>query len=264
MASTDSMSMPAGLETLVPELVFKVMQNLCPTDVTALLQASKHMRKIFNANQPALMISILKHQPGIDNIIYLHTAQRVENHPDRMLHPRIVNVQYGGPSSQSQVNMMGRGVEVFRYLSDVPLVWRFNIFNLSVADVMEIWHKMKIIDRWTAILPRVIWRDNPEDRRCLRYAEEVRARKALSRWWLYSHHHHGFYQSWRSFQEPRMWDKDTRLNHIRRMTTEEILQLQNLWEIVRDVVSKDLCSSPERICRCEVSLSPESREKLVD
>lgn len=254
------MSVPAGLETLAPELVFKVMECLCPTDVTALLLASSHMRKIFNANQPALMISILKHQPGINNILYLHTAQRVENHPERMLHPRIVNVQYGGPSSQSQVNMMGRGVKVFRYLSDVPLVWRFNIFNLSMADVIEIWRKMKIIDRWTAILPRVIWRDNPEDRRCLRYAEEVRARKALSGWWLYSHHHHGFYHSWRSFQEPRMWDKDTRLNHIRRMTTEEILQLQNLWEIVRDVVSKDLCSSPERICRCEVSLSLESRE----
>ncbi|KAI1780604.1 hypothetical protein F4818DRAFT_11786 [Hypoxylon cercidicola] len=252
MASINRGSEPSGLENLLPELAFKVMEHLSPTDLTPLLFASKHMREIFNANQ-SLMISILKLQPGIENLLYLYTAQKTENHPDRMLHPRIIDVHLDGPGNSDgpvKINMMGKNVKVFKYLSDVPLVWRTNEFALNMSDVTEIWHMAKKVDEWVEFFPRGCWRDNPEYRRCLRPAEEVRLRKAVSRWWLYSHHHHGFWHAWRSFKEPKKWDNDTRLNHIRRMATDEILELLDLWEFVREVVSQDLCSSPERICRC--------------
>ncbi|KAI1759490.1 hypothetical protein GGR53DRAFT_141429 [Hypoxylon sp. FL1150] len=242
---------PAGLENLAPELAVQIMQNLSITDVTSLLLASKRMREVLNANKPYVMSMILKEQPGIDEMLYLHTAQRCENHRDRMLHPRIVNVRYNGPSGPSTINLMGRDVAKFEYLSDKPLVLRTNVFTLSIGDVIEVWNKMKVIDRYVDLFPRVYWRESPEERRCLRPAEEVRLRKAVARWWLYSHHHHGFFHNWRSFQVPKKWDRDPRLVHIRRLNTDEILELQDLWEFVRDVVSNDLCSSPERICRCD-------------
>ncbi|XXG97592.1 Ribosome biogenesis protein brx1 [Hypoxylon texense] len=251
MASTISGSRPFGLETLTPELVLKILENLCPKDATALLLASEHIQTVFNNNNPYYITHILKQQAGIENILYLYTAQRVENHHDRMLHPRIINVEYNDSRGAVNINMMGQDVQVYRYLSDVPLVYRTNVFTLSMTDVIKIWNKMKTIDQWIDLLPRVIWRDDPESRRRLSVAEETRARMALSRWWLYAHHHHGFYHSWRSFQQPKKWDHDTRMNHIRRLGTDEILELQDLWTIVRDVVSRDLCSSPERICRCE-------------
>ncbi|KAI0181842.1 hypothetical protein GGR52DRAFT_57783 [Hypoxylon sp. FL1284] len=242
---------PTGLDDLIPEMSMEVIQYLSPSDATSLFIASSRMRAIFNEHKAAMMTGIIKGQPGIENLLYLYTAQKIENDPDYMLHPRIVNVQCNGLDGPYAISLMGEDVDAFEFKSDVPSKWRTNTFDLTMADVVELWHMVKVVDRWVELWPRIVWRDDPEHRRCLQPEEESRLRKALTRWWLYAHHHHGFYHAWRNFFEPRKWSRDTRLGHIRRLSTDEILELGDVWDVVRDVVSQDLCSSPERICLCK-------------
>ncbi|KAI0843739.1 hypothetical protein F5Y06DRAFT_10196 [Hypoxylon sp. FL0890] len=241
MASTD----PPGLrlQDLPAETILRIMELSTPAAILNLCLSAKVYYTLFNNNKATTMRRALGNLPEFDLLLYLYTADREELQPTRMFCPRVINCE----TQSTPVNLMNAD-DIPRWFAGIPVLEH----TFQFSDIEELWKRAKVIDWWVEMYPRLRWRDAPEDRRCLRPNEDTRVRKAVARWWLYAHYHHGFSYSYRSFVQPRKWEmSDTRLMQIRLMPTSEIRELVDLWCRVRDTVSKDLCSSPERICLCE-------------
>ncbi|KAI1104459.1 hypothetical protein F4804DRAFT_191688 [Jackrogersella minutella] len=227
------------LESLPAEILLQIMEEMTPSALSDFALSCKRFFNIFIGHKDPLMATVLKGLPEFNTMLYLFTADKDELHPDRMLHPRVIDFNTGSDI----INFMQP--DAASNLAEVPQIM------LDPGDVVELWNLVTIVDWWVELYPRLRWRELPLDRRCLRAKEEVRLRKAIARWWLFAHFHHGFSYYYRSFQQPNKWSTDTRLQHIRSMSTGEICELGDLWEVLKDTVSKDLCSSPERVCLCQ-------------
>ncbi|KAI1095151.1 hypothetical protein F5B19DRAFT_368533 [Rostrohypoxylon terebratum] len=240
--------------TVPPELLLKIMEHMTPTTVQNFALSCKRNFAVFADNKDFIMAKLIRGLPEFNTMLLLHTAHRHEMHPEHILHPRIIDYDSGS----SVTNLMGADIEpgttvIPRRINNarVFLPGELLKFTLKPLDIQEMWRKATIIDWWVELYPRLYWRDDPLSRRCLVDTEEDRARKAVAHWWLYAHYHHGFAYHYRNSQEPKRWSKDTRLHVIRVMPTNEICELKDLWEMVKSAVSKDLCSSPERVCVCK-------------
>ncbi|KAF3071277.1 putative f-box domain-containing protein [Daldinia childiae] len=197
------------------------------------------------------MTTVLQRLPEINILLYIYTAHKDESHTDLMLCPRIINYHY----ENITINLM----ELGGASQDFPNRRTFKepMYTLMTQDIEQIWNMAKVIDWWVEKYPGLHWRDNSDDRRCLRGSEVARVRKAVARWWLYAKHHHGRVFTRFTIYHPSMWTTDTRLHHIRLMPTSEVSELWHLWRLVRETVSKDLCSSPEKVCHCKQGYSVE-------
>ncbi|KAI1139776.1 hypothetical protein F5Y05DRAFT_332390 [Hypoxylon sp. FL0543] len=241
MSSTDA---PAPcLQAMPAETLLKIMELSNPSDVTSLSRSAKVFYTLFDNYKASTMRRSLQNLPEFDLLLYLYTSNREELQPSRLFHPRVIDCE----TTSGTVNLMDAD-NIPRWFTGIPVP----MFTFTSYDFEELWKRAKVIDWWVEMYPRLRWRDAPEDRRCLRPAEDARLRKAVARWWLYAHYHHGFSYWHRSYLQPKKWDaSDTRLMQVRLMPTSEIRELADLWCRVRDTVSKDLCSSPERVCLCK-------------
>ncbi|KAI0900354.1 hypothetical protein F4806DRAFT_153064 [Annulohypoxylon nitens] len=240
--------------TIPPELVLKIMENMTPATLQNFALSCKKLHAVFAKNKDFIMVKVLQGLPEFRTMLLLLTAHRHEMQPDHILHPRIIDFNSGS----LEINLMDAEVEpgttvIPRGVDDarVFLPGELPKFTLEPMHIYELWRKTAIIDWWVELYPRLYWRDDPLSRRCLVETEEHRARKAVAQWWLYAHYHHGFVYHYRNSQEPQRWSNDTRLHVIRVMPTNEICELKDLWKMVKTAVSKDLCSSPERVCVCK-------------
>ncbi|KAI5854079.1 hypothetical protein GGS23DRAFT_601667 [Durotheca rogersii] len=225
-----------------PELIIKFMEEMSPSDLENFIRAHKRLWKIFEegADRDSLMARVLKNQPEFETILYIYTAQHNENHPDRMLHPRTINLALG--RGRKLTLMHGVSANRRRNRNKTRTQHPLDI-TVGIYDLARLWKMTTIVDWWVAIYPMLRWREAPEERRCLRPNEEARLRKAVARWWLYAFHHHTRFR--RNSRAPEMWSFDTRLYHLRIMSTTEIRELEDVWELLFDAVSRDLCSSVE-------------------
>ncbi|KAI1210511.1 uncharacterized protein F4807DRAFT_50709 [Annulohypoxylon truncatum] len=236
------------------DVLLKIMEQMAPTDLSNFALSCKTIYATFEKHKHVLMVNVLRGLPEFDTMLYLFTAHQEELHPDRMLRPRIIDYEAGS----GMVNLMHADVDPnstvvpcsttgARYLmpGEVPK------FTFKLPDVMALWNMARVIDWWVELYPRLRWREAHLNRRCLRGSEEVRLRKAVAHWWLYAHYHHGFTYNYRNYQQPKRWSDDTRLQQIRTMSTDEICELRDFWDVVKSTVSMDLCSSPERVCVCK-------------
>ncbi|KAI8963013.1 hypothetical protein F5Y11DRAFT_167969 [Daldinia sp. FL1419] len=231
------------------ELILKIMERLSPSSVTNLALSSWQLFFVFQTNKESILINVLRCQPEINILLYLYTSHKADL-PTLALHPRIVNYAW----EQFPVNLMGLSDASQDFPSMESRERRFEAlkFTLTTQQVEEIWNMAKVVDWWVEKYPGLHWRDNSDDRRCLRDSEETRVRKAVARWWLYAHHHHGNTFARSSQLQPMKWVFDYRLIHIRYMRTSEIRELWHLWGLIRETVSRDLCSSPEDVYHCKV------------
>ncbi|KAI1381400.1 hypothetical protein F4677DRAFT_124642 [Hypoxylon crocopeplum] len=245
MASLCNIPDHRGLGGLATELVIKIMEELSPSGVSNLALVNKRLLAIFIQNKNDITIKMLKARPEFQTMLYLCTSHYNELQCERFLYARNIDFHCG----EFKVNLMrpDRAIKVLEPMeSYYASPWK--VFGQE--QVLHMWNMTKVIDWWVEIYPSLRWRDSPTERRCLRADEEGRLRKAVANWWLYAHYHHGLSFRFRNNQEPKRLSKDTRLHAIRRLSTAEISELSYLWLAVSDTVSKDLCSSPERVCRC--------------
>ncbi|OTB14796.1 hypothetical protein K445DRAFT_23319 [Daldinia sp. EC12] len=233
------------------ELMLAIMELLCPADATNFALSCQHLLCVFLGNKERILMNVLKRQPEIKILLYLCTACEDESRTvQTMLCPRIVD--YACEKFTANLMQLGDASQEFPYRRTFIM----RKFTLTIQQVERVWNMTKVIDWWVERYPGLHWRDNSDDRRCLQGSEVVRVRKAVARWWLYAYHHHGSNPRFSAIQ-PSKWATDTRLHHIRLMPTSEISELWHLWRLVRETVSKDLCSSPEKVCHCKQGYSVE-------
>ncbi|KAI0595793.1 hypothetical protein F4775DRAFT_594920 [Biscogniauxia sp. FL1348] len=230
---------PVNLLYLPTEMIMKIMEQMTPKDVSNFALANKRLFSIFKGSEVSMMIIILQNMPELEPMLYLYTATKMEMKPGYMLHPRTIvfNPECEGGK---RVYLIRANVAFSEGRLICPEKITFNFDN-----ILDLWKLTKVVDWWTEAYPSLRWRDHPEDRRCLRTGEEARLRKAIARWWLYACYFHGAF--WRDIQAPKKWQEDKRLHHIRILSTQEICELEDLWGVMYDAISKDLCSSPERV-----------------
>ncbi|KAL7624473.1 hypothetical protein AAE478_006038 [Parahypoxylon ruwenzoriense] len=234
-----------GMSDMPVELVVEFMEQMSPTDLASFVLANRSFRRIFVVmNQGLLMtmtITVLKRQPEFEIVLFIHTADvSAEGHPERMMRSRTVNFF---PGNDAIRNLM-QGNPSYRRTTFGPLTMHYPVqVALFPHDIATMCDLVNVIDWWVSVYPSLRWRKAPEHRRCLRPGEEIRLRKAVARWWLYACHHHKLRN--RNRQAPKMWEANTRLHHIRVLSTSEILELEDLWRLIFDTISRDLCSSVE-------------------
>ncbi|KAI2617404.1 hypothetical protein GGR54DRAFT_206185 [Hypoxylon sp. NC1633] len=262
MSSTDVDQAPAvsGLGggkamLVVPEIILMIMEVLSPSDVEAFARTSKKTHEVFTAHKYTVMINVLEIQPEFKSLLYMHTIPG--NHPqDRIFTPLFVDFvpNKAGPDHHGCV----RKINIQNIAPiDPEKVGRPDRIRFDERDIKILWKCAKIIDWWVATFPRLRWRNDPLSRRSLRPTEVIRVRKAVGQWWLYAVLHHGFRFRYRSRFEPRMFHEDPRLHQIRLLTTSEIIELRELWDLVRETVRLELCVSPVIVCHCEYGLKIE-------
>lgn len=114
---------------------------------------------------------------------------------------------------------------------------------ISMALAQQIAAVGYTAERWEMIYPALRWRIDSEYRRVLRPQEAFRFRRAMYRLWHYTKAFHSseFLELERGAPRPR--SQDSRLTFIRRLHDDEILELTELHDILREMVHNDLCPS---------------------
>ncbi|KAI0137185.1 hypothetical protein BJ170DRAFT_590126 [Xylariales sp. AK1849] len=219
------------------EILLKIMKEMGVRELTALALSNKHLFAIFTENQATILTTVLLRQPELEPMLLVYTVDKRDFYIDAMLHPRKISYYFDDINRQP-IDLMLSSV-AFR---EGKLICPRKIL-LSHKDLSAIWKMIKVVDWWVEEYPRIRWYKNPEDSRCLRSSEQLRLRKAISRWWLYAE---CFHSNWASYHLiPKMWQTDDRLHHLRVMSSMEIRELEDLWETVRATVQRDICSSIE-------------------
>ncbi|KAI3317603.1 hypothetical protein HD806DRAFT_541070 [Xylariaceae sp. AK1471] len=241
MLSTQATKSP--IEKVPVEMIWGIMELMGPRDLGNFGLVNKQFHEIYTNNRTQLLLNILRNRPELELLLHLYKANQNDFLPERMLHP--LTVTFSLSPNDAPDNKI--------FLMRSPVHWKNGKIvcpekiKLNVADLMKVAELIEVVDWWVEIYPRLRWRDHPEDRRCLKFAEETRLRKAIARWWLYSHYFHGNY--WRNTHAPKKFDEDVRLHHVRILTTQEIQELDDFMGTMYETISKDLCSSPGKVYR---------------
>ncbi len=236
---------PGPLECLPVELIQEIMVMLAPRALSKFVRLNKRFMTIYLDNAAHIVSSVLLQQPEFQTILYMYiSTDRSSFQPSQMLlRPRIVDFNakenYG-----TMINLLRANVPSDDDGSVHDAIYP-DRFVLEACDMVELWKFCIVIDWWVERYPSMRWRDDPENRRCLRPQEEARLRKALAHWWMYSWFFDGNYH--RDLYRPRKWHDDKRLQYIRLLSTREICELEDLRGVIFDTVSRDLCSSPQRV-----------------
>ncbi|KAI1815050.1 hypothetical protein GGS20DRAFT_363528 [Poronia punctata] len=223
------------------EIILEIMELMGPEDLVNFGLSNKFLHHVFTEKRTQLLLNVVRACPELDILLRLYMVDQKDFLPDRMLHA--ITVTFSLNPQEAPENKI--------FLLRSPVHWQYGRIvcpekiRLEVPDLVEIAKLIHVVDWWVDMYPRLRWRDNPEDRRRLGFEEEVRLRRALARWWLYSEYFHGAF--WRNAYVPRRFDDDDRLHHIRILTTQEILELDDLLTTMYETVSKDLCSSPGEV-----------------
>ncbi|KAI0451818.1 hypothetical protein F5B21DRAFT_516461 [Xylaria acuta] len=229
------------LEAVPMEVILEIMEVMGLADLTNFGLVNKRFYHIFTDKRAQILLKILRSRPELELLLHLYTANQNDFLPDRMLHPLTVTFSFRPNDAPEDKTFLMRS----------PVAWKNGKIvcpekiKLNVFDLVGVAQLVKVIDWWVEIYPRLRWRDHPEDRRCLKSDEESRLRKAIARWWLYSHYFHGNY--WRNTHAPKKFDSDVRLHQMRILTTQEIHELDDLLGTMYETISKDLCSSPGKV-----------------
>ncbi|KAI0965982.1 hypothetical protein F4678DRAFT_476251 [Xylaria arbuscula] len=231
------------IETIPVEVILEIMEIMGPGDLTNFGLVNKRLYQIFKDKRAHILLKILRSRPELELLLHLYTANQNDFLPDRMLHPLTVTFSFNPDDAPEDKIFVMRSSVGWK---DGKIVVPEKI-KMQVYDLIELAQMVKVVDWWVEVYPRLRWRDHPEDRRCLKSEEESRLRKAIARWWLYGHYFHGNY--WRNTHQPKRFDTDVRLHHLRILTTQEIHELDDLLGTMYETISKDLCSSPGKVYR---------------
>ncbi len=127
---------------------------------------------------------------------------------------------------------------------------------LSIALLAQILKVGRVARKWEMLYPLKKWKFNFEDRRLLSSDECYRLRRAIYRLWLYDRAFHNPRNSrYTRLMRPLMLDRAALLHN---WTTAELLEIEDVRGVIRDVLEHNICPSNGTIQRKFRKRFPES------
>lgn len=242
MTATGALETLSLIELLPTEVIEEIMKAMRPTELAKLALASKRLLAVFLEAQSIILTEVLSKQPEFKTMLLVATTTERDFQLGRMLYPRTITLDSKASGFDPSTDQSKDIVLLKSNMEEDP---NFMPIRMQTRDLVRVWRSLKVVDWYVDMYPTIRWRDQPEQRRCLRPDEEARLRKAIARWYLYTIHFQANRR--RDLYKPKKWANDNRLHHIRLMPTREILELQDFWGVIYDLVSQDLCSSVEQL-----------------
>lgn len=227
-------------ERLPVEIIRQIMGSMASSDLLNFALSSRKLFTVFRENKASILSKVLLQTPELEILLYLFTVDKLDFEPGHMLQPRIIKFDPQWESG-TFITLLDNTPVAGENGDLIPPIEK----TLTISDIHELLKMVAVVDWWADFFPSQRWAESPEERRCLRPWEEARLRRAIARWWLFAWHCHGILS--RNFLYPHKWADDKRLHQIRIMSTREICELEDFWGVLYDTVSRELCSSPERV-----------------
>lgn len=131
----------------------------------------------------------------------------------------------------------------------------------SIALLKQLIDLGKTANRWTDIYPMTKWKTDYESRRLLSVIERWRLRRALYRLWLYSRAFHNRQHTRYGRMQRQVVLERAKLLH--NWTSDELAEIQDLREVIREVLQSQICPSNGTIQRQFKKRHPESDHQLL-
>ncbi|KAF2219699.1 F-box domain protein [Elsinoe ampelina] len=132
---------------------------------------------------------------------------------------------------------------------------------LSDALIKSVVALGQVAARWEDIYPFKRWKDNYAARRTLTPDERFILRRAIYRLWLFSKAHHNSAHSRLLRISPHATRERALLLH--NFNTGELAEMLDVHNILRDVVSNNICPSNGRVRRKHHDRFPDNRHPLI-
>lgn len=132
---------------------------------------------------------------------------------------------------------------------------------ISFALIKDILRVGRVAKRWETIYPFKKWRDNYEDRRLLTNDECYILRRAIYRLWLYSRAFHNSQHSRYSRLQHLVVLERAKLLH--NWTTSELGEIADVRQVMREVISGNICPSNGTISRKFRKIFPDTNYQLL-
>ena len=224
---------PAFLAGLPTEILLDVYQHL---DILAIFQLSLVNRGFFlfyqRRKSDILLPVLVRDYSPFEEFVQIYTASADDIVSGGLYEPRkVVFKRFAGDSGLILCQ------ETRSPISSKPVV-------LTEHNLNGLLKQCRLVRQWEELFPQMRWFHQPEDCRLLRSHEQVRFRRALYRWWLYGIYFHGDFPRPR-VGHPEPYVDDIRTSQMRYHSTDQLLELMDFVETIKDVVLHYICP---RLC----------------
>ena len=251
-ASRASHRSTGGITSLPVETLLSVFEKCDMRSAFALAMTNKTLKSIYDSNWAAVILPALREElsPFDDILQFVVATSEPETHVPRSFYRR--NIYYEGKLLSGRIYSTDNKSDTTVHLNPNQLKHCIQQL-LSTHRVVHEWERLYTTWRFT----------NPADCRGLRFHEGQRLRAAVYRWMSYAHYFHGDFPRPRYI--PRAYSSDPRCSFLRQLSDAEILELEDLWMVVRIIVEQKICPSVEFVLEYMVSEHPPiSKRALAD
>ncbi|KAG5948687.1 hypothetical protein E4U53_006180 [Claviceps sorghi] len=244
----------ACLSGLPVELFLETYQHLDLQAIFRLSMANTEFFQFFQRHKIDILLPVLRRDfSPFEDFLQAYTASAGDVVDGGQYQPRrIVLKRYDGDAglvlsreSQATAPLDSDGQGGFLLVSKIPRKARISPISaatvfLTVRDISGLLRQCRLVREWEELFPQMRWFHQPEDCRLLRPHEQLRFRRALYRWWMYSVHFHGESPRPR-LVHPEPGVDDIRTSQMRYYSTTELMDLMDLLETIRDVILQYIC-----------------------
>ena len=229
-----------GIISLPVETILSIFEKCDVRSAFILACTNRKLKSIYDSNWAAVILPALRAElsPFDDILQFVVATSEHETHVPRSFFRR--NISYEGKPLSGWVYASDKKSETTIHLNSNQLKYCIQQL-LSTHRVVREWERLYTNWRFT----------NPADCRTLGAHEAERLRGALYRWMSYAHYFHGDLPRPRYI--PRAYSSDPRCSFLRQLSDTELLELDDLWMVVRIIVEQKICPSTEFVLEYMVS-----------
>lgn len=233
----------------LPTEVIQYLYSFLPiNDILALSCTSRHFHMAYVGRQlPILEEAVVNYYGPIRDLVKLVIA----NEPDTRSRARLLTSR-------------NRAAAHAKRLIQVP-----EHPPLTLDIIRKIVPYGEVARKWVGVWPRIRWIKDSDNRRLLKYDEQIRLRRAIYRFWTYNSlfHHSPFHptvvEDSPSSISTRPWSDDPRLTLLRTYPTLELVQLYEFSDAMHRLLEMELFPSASTVMeRYPQDLSSKAIESL--
>ncbi|KAH7160605.1 hypothetical protein EDB81DRAFT_320069 [Dactylonectria macrodidyma] len=243
------------LTGLPVEILLDIYHQLSLDDVFSLAATHRTLLDLFTQAKASILLPVLSRDfSPFDELLQVYTASEGDlESPGGLYTPRrIVYQRHAGdggsllaPRSEHLPVDVAESCDGFTHFSkarkpNATPSQALKTVILTECDLGPLLKYCQLVRRWEELFPQMRWFHESENCRLLRPHEGERFRRAFYRWWLYGFYFHG------ELPRPRVglpepYVDDIRTSQMRRHSTNDLLELMDLVETMKDVVLHYLC-----------------------
>lgn len=202
-----------------------------------------------------LIVQIMQSTASVrDTLHFAETCHRFQH----VLSSRRVPIL--AAAAEAQHGPLIDAIQVATYNSSQPAHLIRDV-PLSVALIKQLHTLGKVAQKWIDVFPMRKWKDNYADRRLLTQDECYRIRRAIYRIWLYSKafHNDRYKRTTRLLRQHVL----ERADLLHNWNSEELAEIEDIRQIVRDFLGSQVCPSNGSIQRRFRKRHPDSNQQLL-